>query len=334
MLERGQLIQELKAMLQKLEENASSEDYSVREQAALERLIDVMESGEASVEEGATSTNEAIDRFWDAYEVRQSVEGDKEALLKGEEAREAMSAEVNSQGTSSQGARSAAYASGAMRRQADGANQERGLLFYLARHKAVAVMLCILLALGFLVLGGTVGVIAGSKVGNFNVLKNDDEGMQVITSSVEKLDAGTEYDVSEEYDSIGDLPTEYQKIFVLPKVLMDEYELTKIKVFGLDNELFFWGVYNGAGENYIRCIQQHFENMVTYNAKVNDTYSLIKNYKVGDVDIAVYKDETTDGDKYVASFIVGNNFFTIQSNINLDQMYVVIDDFVEHIMRS
>ncbi len=352
MIEREKMVRALEERLKWLEDSDSDKESDMREAAAIKHLLHVMRSSELNLEGEHFSTEKAVNRFWSAYDTRLEVERERGKLLAGsvsvadylgketdvgdgtEKVAGVVDAGVDRAAAESIEGRIAGENTGKEDKEAwkskrkelsKGKNsigsvfkgiREKGLFVYLAAHRRGAVIATAIVFVAVALAGGAVGAYAEKQMGFLYFLNEDDVGMDmlVVQSSKEKVN---EYTYKEWYESLEDLPEEYQNIIRFPREFLEMYNVERICVLDNTDYIFFEIQYNysSTGE-IVECVQKHFKDIGKFHHQAYDLGECIETIMCEDIEIGIYDNDQSDDIEYIAKFYYDDLFY-VQGNASL-----------------
>lgn len=346
MIEREQMVLELKERLEWLEQNASEKDDYASEAEAIRQFLKRLESPRLNLDEEYFSPQKAMKRFWDTYETRMEIDHERQKILTGELLSENVpeTAGAEMEGIGSEIRKVKAGKLGAEKPDTDrlvmekpdaerkeiSENAEKGFFWYLARHKRFAVAAVALMVVVVLAVGGTVGAYAQSQMGIFSVFKKDEEGLAAVVNPEGDLDVSKDFEGGQKYVSFEELPEKYREKLMLPVNFNNEYSPEYIIVTENVSSTLFKVCYNNGFDEKFFCYQQYFKEKDAYFFQTYDGYILEKEEMVGKTKVSYYQREERKESKYIASFYVDDMLFIVACNINLEK----IEDFVETILKQ
>lgn len=325
MIEREQMILELKERLEWLEQNAAENDGYAGEAEAIRQFLRKIEAPKLNLDEEYFSPQEATKRFWDTYETRMEIDHERQKILTGGLLGEGVAAmEASAEEPEAGGANIKRWKAG--KGDALG-NQEGGFFLYLARHKRFAVVAAAIMVVVILAVGGTAGAYAQSQMGIFSLFKKDENGLAAVVNPEDEENADKDLVNEQKYSTIEEMPEEYKKLLMLPSNINDEYYVENIDIIdGPYNTLFKVYYSDGLDEN-IFCWQRNFKENATYFFQSYDGYILQDKSLIDGVEVTFYQNEEKNKNDYIASFYYNDMLFVIKSKIN------EFDYFVEYILK-
>lgn len=345
MIEREQMVLELKERLEWLEQNASEKDDCASEAEAIRQFLKRLESPRLNLDEEYFSPQKAMKRFWDTYETRMEIDHERQKILTGELLSENVpeTAGAEMEGIGSEIRKVKAGKLGAEKPDTDklgmekpdaerkeiSENAEKGLFWYLARHKRFAVAAVALMVVLVLAVGGTVGAYAQSQMGIFSVFKKDEEGLAAVVNPEGDLDVNKDFEGGQKFSSFDELPEKYKEKLMLPLDFWDEYYAEYFIVLEGKINIAFEVCYVGCNRN-IFCFQQCFNEKETYFLQSYDGFNLTKEKIVEGTKISFYQgdDENVNKDVYVASFYINEMLFIVECNLDMKTMEKVVESIL------
>lgn len=332
MIDREQMIQELKDRLQWMEHDAPEEEYNIKEIAAIKRLLKVLEPAELNFEEEYFSDEEAMKRFWSAYDSHMAIDQEKLRLLLGKVSladAPAKEKQVLNAGEI-QGRRIGKGNYKGMK-----SNSKRNKVFaYFARHKlATASVIAVVVIVTFFA-GGTAGAYAQSRMGWFQFLERDEEGLKAVYEPNNAI-AESDKDIvkSAPFCSVEDLPKEFREIFCLPDTLNGKYDIQSIETTEKKVCVIFRVIYHAQNsEEYIEFVQRHYNDKITYFRSAFDTFVFDENKTIRNVKVEFYRSDSNDDKEYIARFFTEKDLFVIQSNLKENQFKRLVKEVIDSIV--
>lgn len=330
MIEREQMILELKERLEWLEQNAAENDGYAGEAEAIRQFLRKIEAPKLNLDEEYFSPQEATKRFWDTYETRMEIDHERQKILTGGLLGEGVAAmEASSEEPEAGGANIRKRKAG--KGDALG-NHEGGFFLYLARHKRFAVVAAAIMVVIILAVGGTAGAYAQSQMGIFSLFKKDEQGLAAVVNPEDEENADKDLVNEQRFLTIEEMPEEYKGKMTLPSDIYGEYYMEFITVVDTISYVAFEVCYNDGSDSNIFCYQQCFKEKETYVFQSYDGFILKKEKTIDGTKVNFYQgdDENKSRSMLIASFYSDNVLFVVECNLDIK----IMEEFVKCILQQ
>lgn len=357
---KEQMIKELRARLNWFLYEADVDEFNEEEVLALINLINVTDP--AKVDEDYYKPEKALERFWKSYELRNEIYEEFEKLKAGEvsvadypddeeltaeiAAAEAAAAEraaaervaagcdvlaAQAVGGSAEGDALAASADNgvlAAETKTEEMVDKSGKIRKFASHKGFTKMVTAAALVVAVFLGGTVGVYA-EKEGFFHWTKKDDEGTTAVISA-ELSDVGTGM---ASYDSFETMPEKYQEVVWKPSAMPEELVIEKIEILSYRVMTDIESSYIDKETNkFVRISQKIFNGeLATYDSAF-DSFEHVLTESYDFVNVQYLKTDNDGVTEYVVDFCVGNEQYTIKSNLDMEEVRMLVSISIKDII--
>lgn len=208
-----------------------------------------------------------------------------------------------------------------MRRTKDKAEARERLAFRTKGFRKVAMAASLVIAL---FIGGVAGSYA-QKEGFFNKLDKDG-GKEVITTPSFNMTASTGN--NHLIDKIEEIPHEYLEFIWIPSNLPSDMQFHSASISSCENYVKMLSTYNYQ-DNYFNIEQKIYKNNVTYFDTLFDGYVSLGKYDISSCSIEYYKKDNDGETEYLAYFYIRNEKFIVKSNLGLDEIKPIIENYIK-----
>lgn len=202
------------------------------------------------------------------------------------------------------------------------------------RKMASTAVAAVIMAAVFAV-GGTVGVHAEKNGGFFHWLKKDETGVTMITSP-QNVNVGTDTSNTSTYNSLKDVPTEYQKYVIGPEDLesLKEFELQGIETIKMDS---FSEVCSklicSSGENSLTIGAVIYTESIFISRQMYLNYNFLDSFENENVQLDIFsKESENDKIEYVVCFYYGNVQYFVQGEYELHFMEELAKEYMDSVI--
>lgn len=170
-----------------------------------------------------------------------------------------------------------------------------------------------------MILGGT-AVVFAHREGIVQWIKNDESGSISYTSPA----VSANYYIENRYTTFEEIPVNYLHLFWIPIGIPEEFELDGISLYDCTNFLFTECQFKDNELFFKISRKEHNNHVVLGNNSVLDGFEILNPEIIEGVEVMIYKKVNSDYTEYSACFCIDNVIYTINSNVEIEDIREII----------